>query len=94
MGRISITEKGKPVTCQADWPLFYMNDFSRLGLVVTRLGETVAALQANGYTVHENEQGCLLEVNDREQLAGAFNVLSARHLEYEVADLVSCVYQG
>jgi hypothetical protein len=94
MGTIPITEKGKPVTCQADWPLFYMNDFSRMGLVVTRLGDTVAALQENGYTVHESEQGCLLEINDREQLAGAFDVLSARFVEYEVADLVSCVYQG
>ena len=67
MGLLPITEKGKPVTCQADWPLFYMNDFSRLGLVVKQLGEAVAVLQASGFTVHEDERGVLLDVSGSAQ---------------------------
>ena len=94
MGLLPITEKGKPVTCQADWPLFYMNDFSRLGLVVNHLGEAVTALQASGFTVHEDERGVLVDVNGSEPLRKIFQALASHHLEYETADLVSCVYQG
>ena len=94
MGLLPITEKGKPVTCQADWPLFYMGDFSRLGLVVNQLGEAVTVLQASGFTVHEDERGVLLDVSGSEPLDKVFQALAAHHLECETADLVSCVYQG
>lgn len=94
MGLLPITQKGKPVSCQADWPLFYMNDFSRLGLVVNRLSEAVTALQASGLTVHEDERGVLVDVSGRDPLDKVFQALASHHLEYETADLVSCVYQG
>jgi hypothetical protein len=94
MGLLAIMEKGKPVACHLDWPLFYMNDFSRLGLVVTRLGEALSVLQSNGYTVHEDERGTMLEIDNREQLSGVFKVLAAHTVECEMSDLVSCVYQG
>ena len=48
MGQLPIMERGKPVACHTDWPLFYMNDFSRLGLVVPHLTEALAALRAGG----------------------------------------------
>ena len=35
MSLLPLMEKGKPMAGHADWPLFYMNDFSRLGIVVT-----------------------------------------------------------
>ena len=94
MGLLPISEKGKPVTCQSDWPLFYMNDFSRLGLVVNRLGEAVKALQESDFTVYEDERGVLLDVSGSESLNNVFQTLASHHLEYETADLVSCVYQG
>ena len=92
MGLLPIMEKGKPVACHADWPLFYMNDFSKLGLVVTQLSQAVAVLEASGYRVLDN--GGALQVDARDQLAGVFTALSAHQVEYEVSDLVSCVYQG
>ncbi|MDY0389963.1 hypothetical protein [Desulfobulbus oligotrophicus] len=94
MGLLPITEKGKPVTCQVDWPLFYMNDFSRMGIVVTRLDDAVIALKNSGCAIHENEQGCFLDISGEKQLHQAVQALSACHLEYEMADLVSCAYQG
>lgn len=94
MGLLPISEKGKPVTCQSDWPLFYMNDFSRLGLVVSRLSEAVKALQESDFTVYEDERGVLLDVSGCESLNKVFQTLASHHLEYETADLVSCVYQG
>ena len=92
MGLIPMMEKGKPRAGHTDWPLFYMNDFSRMGLVVTRLAEAVAALEASGYRVVDS--GCALEVDNLEQLTGVLATLSAHRLEYEMSDVVSCVYQG
>ena len=95
MGLLPIMEKGKPFTCQADWPLFYMNDFSRLGLVVSRLAEALAALRAGGYTVHEDEQrGALLEIDRSDQVAKVVHLLTARAIGCETADMIGCVYQG
>jgi len=94
MGLLPIMEKGKPVACHLDWPLFYMNDFSRLGLVVNRLGEAMSVLQSHGYTVHEDDRGTLLEIDNREQLSAVFSVLAAHTVACEMSDLVGCVYQG
>jgi len=94
MGLLPIMEKGKPVACHKDWPLFYMNDFSRMGLVVARLAEALTVLRTSGYTVHEDDRGLLLAIDSREQLPAVFNVLAEHKVECELADLVSCVYQG
>jgi hypothetical protein len=94
VGLLPIMEKGKPQACHADWPIFYMNDFSRLGLLVSRLEETLAVLESSGYRVREDDRGAMLEIDSREQMAGVFDLLSSRMVEYEMADLVGCVYQG
>ncbi|MBV5319297.1 MAG: hypothetical protein JZU50_16020 [Desulfobulbaceae bacterium] len=92
MGLLPITEKGKPVACQSDWPLFYMNDFSRLGIVVTGLAQAVEALETSGYRVLDNDGALLVDIGA--ELTGVFTALSAHRVEYELTDLVSCVYQG
>lgn len=92
MALIPMIEKGKPRAGHADWPLFYMNDFSRLGLVVTRLAEAVAVLEASGYRVADS--GCSVEVDNLEQLTGVFAALAEHRVAYELSDVVSCVYQG
>jgi hypothetical protein len=94
MGLLPIMEKGKPVACHMDWPLFYMNDFSRLGLVVTGLGEALIVLKSRGYTVHVDDRGALLAIDSRDQLLGVCDLLAAHRVECEMSDLVSCAYQG
>ena len=92
MGLLPIMEKGKPVACYADWPLFYMNDFSKLGLVVGQLAQAMAVLEASGYRM--SEDGHAVRFDHGEQLTGVFATLAAHQVEYEVADLITCVYQG
>ena len=92
MGLLPIIEQGQPAGCQADWPLFYMNDFSRMGIVVTGLARAVEVLTASGFRVLNNDG--LLQVETGEPLADLFAVLSAHRVAYELSDLVSCVYQG
>ena len=94
MGLLPMIEQGKPVACHADWPLFYMNDFSRLGLVVNRLAEALSVLRSNGYMVHTGEQGVMLEIDGKHQVAAIVATLRAQAIDCETADLVSCVYQG
>ncbi|MDD2462380.1 MAG: hypothetical protein PHI97_00120 [Desulfobulbus sp.] len=94
VGWLPIMEKGKPGACHRDWPLFYMNDFSKLGLVVTQLAEALAALRAGGFTVHETVEGSLVEIDEQNQLCKILQVLAQHDLSCEMSDQVSCVYQG
>jgi|GEM_PF-1023213 len=68
--------------------------FSRLGLVVSRLAETLAVLQAGGFTVHGDERGHLLEIDHRQQVAAVVHLLATHAITCETADLIGCVYQG
>ena len=86
-------EKGKPVACQRDWPMFYMNDFSRLGLVVSRLAEAVAVLRTAGFAVMAEEMAAV-EIADQGQLPRVLELLGAHGHSCEMSDLISCVYQG
>ena len=94
MGLLLITEKGKPVACHADWPLFYMNDFSRLGLVVNRLAEALEALKTSGFRVRTDEAGHAIEIDSPTEAQEVCAILATGRLEVEIADLVSCAYQG
>lgn len=92
MGWLPLMEQGKPVACQREWPLFYMNDFSRLGLVVNRLAEALAVLRAEGFTVTEEAAG--VEIVDHDHLTRVLRVLEAHGYSCEMSDLIGCVYQG
>ncbi|HPA15370.1 MAG TPA: hypothetical protein PKV75_08900 [Desulfobacterales bacterium] len=94
MGLLPIVEKGKRVSCKVDLPLFYMNDFSRLGLEVKGLNRAAQTLKAAGYRVRQDGEELALEIEGRDRLAGILALLTENRVEYEFSDLVSCVYQG
>ena len=94
MGLLPITEKGMPTACHADWPLFYMNDFSRLGLIVARLGEALETLRRGGFRVLTSATGSGVEVDGSEQIQEVVAALRRERMDFEVADLISCAYQG
>ena len=94
MGLLPIIEKGAGASCHADWPLFYMNDFSRLGLVVGRLSLALSVLRQSGYRVLETLQGSAVSIDSSDQVIGIVEMLASNQVESEIADLVSCAYQG
>lgn len=94
MGMLPMIAKGKQMVGHADWPLFYMNDFSRLGLVVSGLPEAAHALETGGYRFRQDGHGMIVEITDQKQLTDMLAVLREHQVEYELSDLVSCVYQG
>jgi len=87
-------EKGKKGGCQSSWPLFYMNDFSQLGLVVSSIERALAALRSHGFFVHQEQDSTLVEISEQGQLGKIMLTLQNEKLDVEMSDLVSCVYQG
>ena len=94
MGWLPIIQQGKRGGCHRNWPLFYMNDFSRLGLVVAHMAEALALLRRGGFTVHEEEDGALVEIGDQGALRRILQAFDQEKLFCEMSDVVSCVYQG
>lgn len=94
MGLLPMMEKGARIACHADWPLFYMNDFSRLGVVVGQLGQAVSVLQQGGFRLLDTVQGVSVVTGNSEQVSQVLQALASHQIEFELADLVSCAYQG
>lgn len=94
MGLLPMMERGMGKACHTDWPLFYMNDFSRLGIVVAQLGQAVTVLKKSGFHLLDAEQGMAVVTENRAQVSRVLEELAAHQVEFELADLVSCVYQG
>ena len=94
MGTLTMIAKENQMDNHADWPLFYMNDFSRLGLVVSGLPEATQALKTGGYRFKQDVKGVAIEITGREQLSEILAVLQEHQVGYELSDLVHCVYQG
>jgi hypothetical protein len=76
-------------------PVFYMSDYSVLGLLVDRLEEAVRVLTENRFAVLR-EAGGDLEVNltDPGHFQKMAQVLTANGIGFEIADVVSDIYQG
>ena len=94
MGLLPMMEKGARIACHADWPLFYMNDFSRLGVVVGQLSQAVSVLQQGGFRLLDTVQGVSVVTGNSEQVSQVLQALTSHQIEFELADLVSCAYQG
>ncbi len=95
MGLLPLIEKGGHPPVNASLPLFYMNDFSRLGLIVPRLSQARALLESEGFSVVDSPWGKAARLDgDEKQLDSLLDLLHRHRIEYDLGDLVSCIYQG
>ena len=62
MAQITVRQRGVLAQCTRDWPLFYMNDFSRLGLLVDDLSLADGVLAQAGYSIEEGEHEIHVQV--------------------------------
>ncbi len=96
MARITVRQQGALSQSSRDWPLFYMNDFSRFGLLVQDLHRAGALLQEAGYSIESGEQE--LSISARGDVAleimQMMTLLQRQGIGVDTADLVGCVYQG
>ena len=75
-------------------PLFYMNDYSRLGL---RVGSCEAARQVlaeNRFGVTQDDDGCHVDLYGPSQVEAVVALLNSRGVACDIADVVDQVYQG
>ncbi len=94
MGMFTIMEKDAPCDDVIDWPLFYMNDFSVLGVLVGDLGRATQVLEADGYRIVRSRCSAKVVIDNHRRLQKIYEILQVNGVSYESADLVSCAYQG
>ncbi len=94
MGILNMVEKGFHCSDLLELPLFYMNDYSVMGLMVPQLTPAVQALSSRGFHVETVEIGARIEFNGPQEVSRIFDALSAEQITFTVTDLVDQAYQG
>jgi hypothetical protein len=85
---------GRPATGLAQLPLFYMNDYSRLGLRVDSAKAALRVLAENRYRIVRDDEGCHVDLESPSQVAAVVALLHSRGVACDIADVVDQVYQG
>jgi hypothetical protein len=75
-------------------PIFYMSEFSVLGLLVDRLEEAIGVLDRNHFSVTQEAGDIEVAVDTPDHLQEMFQVLKANGVLFEIADMVNGIYQG
>lgn len=75
-------------------PVFYMEDYTVLGLRVQNLGVAIRLLEENGIALHRKAGHVELSVEKRDQIPHVIQLLKANHISCDIADIVEHVYQG
>ena len=94
MGMLTIVEKEAPCEDSIDWPLFYMNDFSVLGVIVENLNRTIQVLEADGYRLVRSRCSAKVIFDSQVRLQNIYETLNVSGISFDTGDLVDCVYQG
>jgi hypothetical protein len=106
MGKMPILEKDKCLSCKAHGqpgqscalarplPVFYMSDYSVLGLLVDKLEEAVRALRKNEFVVLDESGDLEVTLDGPGHLQKAIQLLNANGIGWEISDVISGIYQG
>ena len=75
-------------------PIFYMAEYSVLGLLVDQLEEAVRVLGENQFSVLDEDGDLEVAMNHPGQLKEIIHLLRDKGIDSEIADVVSGIYQG
>ena len=75
-------------------PIFYMSDYSVLGLLVDKLEEAVEVLGRNHFSVTEDAGDVEVAVDTPGRLPEIIQILKENGIRCEIADVVGGIYQG
>jgi hypothetical protein len=91
-----LANESKIPTCLPDssLPIFYMEDYTVLGLRVGNLGAAVRLLEKNGITLLKKAGTIELSIERSDQIPQIFGLLNANGISCDIADIVESVYQG
>lgn len=101
MGRYPIVsgcgaQTGNTVSAPAsrDLPVFYMEDYSVLGLRVNHCEEATRILDKNDYLLVHSASGTEIVVRDGDELHEVVQLLNANGIACDITDLAEQMYQG
>jgi hypothetical protein len=85
--------QGEMCSC-SDLPLFYMNDYSKIGLQVSSYQEALNVLRATTirYPKIGLEQRWAIHITD--DIPAVVRLLSDNGIESQLTDMVTTIYQG
>jgi hypothetical protein len=75
-------------------PIFYMNDYSNMGLRVDRLDDARMLLQNQSFAITETVAGIRVEISSPGRIPEICRMLQAQGIACSITDLVESVYQG
>jgi hypothetical protein len=86
-------DRGELLNC-SELPLFYMNDYSKIGLQVSPYEEALAVLRRNHYMVSDNLSWANLTLRKIDEIPAVVRLLSDHGIESQMTDVVTTIYQG
>jgi hypothetical protein len=75
-------------------PVFYMVDYSVMGLLVDRLNEALRTLKDHGFSIEEESWGSEVVIEGPARAREIVRLLQERGISCEMADVVGDMYQG
>lgn len=75
-------------------PVFYMSDYSVVGLKVDQMDDSLRIMEERGYIVQDESWGPEVLLGSPSQLSEIINHLATRGISGQIADLVYGLYQG
>jgi len=75
-------------------PVFYMSDYSVLGLLVDKLEKAVEVLEKGPFGVTEEGGKVEVAIDDPAHVSQIVQILKDHGIQSEIADVVGGIYQG
>jgi hypothetical protein len=85
--------RGEVLNC-SDLPLFYMNDYSKVGLQVSPYEEALSVLRRHDYRVSDYLSRANLTIRKIDDIPAVVQLLLNHGIESQMTDVVTAIYQG
>lgn len=78
----------------SELPLFYMNDYSKMGLQVSPYEDALEVLKRSSYELSADAASAELVVEEVEDIAKVVRMLTDQGVECQMSDVAIALYQG
>ena len=86
-------ERGALFNC-SELPMFYMNDYSKVGLQVSSYEEALNIFRRHRYLLSEHLSWAELVIHKTNDIPAVVRLLWDNGIDCQIADLATCIYQG
>lgn len=86
--------EGRDLFNCSELPLFYMNDYSKVGLQVSPYADALKVLRHHHYMVSESLSWAELAIHKTDDIPGVVRLLSDNGIDSQMTDMVNTIYQG